>query len=156
MLNPTTHLVDKIREQALSLVNIQRGSLINVRTDTQRRRKLSNRDTGSADRGLDVLGFVVTTCKKDFAEQVANCNVATALKGEVDAFLNKLVFASCQRCVEAYEVAFPDAVAEGAEKRFEARESLEQFWAREFVGVDEEAGDEICEDQPCLVSSVCV
>lgn len=77
------------------MVDIQRSSVIDFRTDAQRSREFGDRDTSSADRRLAVLGFVEAAGNEDLAEQVANSDVAAPFKGEIDTPFDELVFAGC-------------------------------------------------------------
>lgn len=144
--NAVTHLVYKIGQHAFRMVNIQRRSLISVRTDPQRCSELGNRDTGSANGRLAFFGLVEAARDEDLAEQAAQCDIPSPFESEVDASLDELVLSGHHGCVEAYKVALLDAVAERTEQGFQTGKRDEEILARESVCVDKVAGDEVCED----------
>ena len=128
------------------MINIQRRSLISVRAESQSSSKLSNRDTGSTNGRLAVLGFVETTRDEDFAKQVAEGDVAGSFESKVDPSLDELILAGCHGCIKAHKVTLFDAVTEWTEQRFQAGKWREQGFAGEFVSVDNKTGDVISED----------
>lgn len=128
------------------MVNIQRRSLISIRTDPQRRSELGNRDSGSANGRLALFGFVEAARDEHLAEQIAQCDIPSPFESEVDASLDELVLSSHHGCVEAHKVALLDAVAERTEQGFQTGKRGKKILARESVRVDKVAGDEVCED----------
>ena len=76
-----SHLVNQIRKQTLRMIDIQRGAITRMRTDTQRSRKFHNRNACATDWGLAVFRLVKAAGDEDFAEEVSQGDVAAVFEG---------------------------------------------------------------------------
>jgi hypothetical protein len=94
----TTNLVYHVRQQTLHLITIHRLFTPN----TNRSAELRDWNSRSPGCGRSrVFRFLKPTCNKDFSEEVAKRDVATAFEREVDASFDEFVFASYKGGVEA-------------------------------------------------------
>jgi hypothetical protein len=60
-----------------------------------------------------LLGSFEAARDEDFAQQVAQRNIATPLQGKIDAPLDKLILGFLERNVESVELAFLDGATKG-------------------------------------------
>lgn len=118
-----TYLVNHIGNKTLHLVTLQQLAPLLPHPQPNRSAKLRNRHARPAYAirlRLALLQRLVSARDEHFAQQVTQRDVAAALERQVNAALDELGFACCERRVEAREVAALDACCEGREEALEA------------------------------------
>lgn len=115
----STYLVYHVCQKTLNLVGV---GAISPAHEVNGCLELRNGNSSSADgRCARLLGFVVSACDENLAEEIPQRNVATTLEGEEDAAFDQLVLIFKHRVVEAFEVASLDASREWEEDSLQVR-----------------------------------
>lgn len=103
----STYLVDHIRHHTLNLIPLHRL----LAAQTYSGNKLVDGDASTPHpRTALHLGLLEPASKVDLAQEVAQCNIAASLQGQVDAALDELVPALQESQVERVQLAPLDAV----------------------------------------------
>lgn len=139
-----THLVNHIRQQTLHFVTLH--GLLAAQVDAGM--ELINRDPGTSSWWLGGISrFFETAGDVDFAEEVAECDVAATLQGQINAALDEFLLTSGEGSVKASQVAALDTAAEGEEETLELRERGQESFAGLSVVSNQMARDQVGEDE---------